>query len=61
MKVLITGNSNDISKDIIDIEIKKLESRVGLTPSAVKEYCNHGHKVYIENNAGLNSGFTNED
>ncbi len=41
-------------------EIKKLESRVGLTPSAVHEYCNHGHKVYIENNAGLGSGFTNE-
>jgi len=32
-----------------------------LTPSAVKEYCNHGLKVYIENNGGLNSGFTNQD
>jgi len=42
-------------------EIKKLEYRVGLTPSAVKEYVNHGHKVYIENNAGLNSGFPNQD
>lgn len=42
-------------------EIKKLESRVGLTPSAVHEYCQHGHKVYIENNAGLNSGFTNDE
>ncbi len=42
-------------------EIKKLEYRVGLTPSSVKEYTNHGHKVYIENNAGLNSGFTNEE
>jgi alanine dehydrogenase len=42
-------------------EIKKLEYRVGLTPSSVKEYANHGHKVYIENNAGLNSGFTNEE
>ena len=42
-------------------EIKKLEYRVGLTPSSVKEYTNHGHKVYIENNAGLNSGFTNDE
>ena len=42
-------------------EIKKLESRVGLTPSAVHEYCNHGHKVFIESEAGINSGFTNED
>ena len=29
-------------------EIKKYESRVGLTPSAVKEYVNAGHKVLIE-------------
>ena len=42
-------------------EIKKLEYRVGLTPSSVREYTHHGHKVYIENNAGLNSGFTNEE
>lgn len=42
-------------------EIKKLEYRVGLTPSSVREYVHHGHKVYIENNAGLNSGFTNDD
>ncbi|MFW5888743.1 MAG: alanine dehydrogenase [Bacillota bacterium] len=42
-------------------EIKKLESRVGLTPSSVKEYINHGHKVYIEKNAGINSGFKDED
>jgi len=42
-------------------EIKKLEYRVGLTPSSVKEYVNHGHKVYIETNAGLNSGFPDSD
>ncbi len=41
-------------------EIKKLEYRVGLTPGSVAEYVHHGHKVYIENNAGLNSGFANE-
>jgi len=42
-------------------EIKKLEYRVGLTPGSVHEYVHHGHKVYIEKNAGLNSGFSNED
>ncbi|MDD4183852.1 MAG: hypothetical protein PHI01_00350 [Candidatus Izemoplasmatales bacterium] len=42
-------------------EIKKLESRVGLTPSSVKEYVNHKHEVYIEKEAGLNSGFTDQD
>ncbi|HPJ23372.1 MAG TPA: alanine dehydrogenase, partial [Bacillota bacterium] len=42
-------------------EIKKLEYRVGLTPSSVLEYVHHGHKVYIETNAGLNSGFTDQE
>lgn len=42
-------------------EIKKLEYRVGLTPGSVVEYVHHGHKVLIENNAGLNSGFSNQD
>lgn len=42
-------------------EIKKLEFRVGLTPSSVNEYVRHGHKVYIEANAGLNSGFPDDD
>jgi alanine dehydrogenase len=42
-------------------EIKKLEFRVGLTPGSVNEYVRHGHKVYIESNAGLNSGFPDED
>jgi len=42
-------------------EIKKLEFRVGLTPGSVNEYVRHGHKVYIEANAGLNSGFPDEE
>ena len=42
-------------------EIKKLEFRVGLTPGSVNEYVKHGHKVFIETNAGLNSGFPDED
>lgn len=42
-------------------EIKNLEFRVGLTPGAVKEYVSHGHQVYVEKDAGLNSGFKDAD
>ncbi len=42
-------------------EIKNLEFRVGLTPGAVKEYVSHGHQVYVEKNAGVNSGFKDSD
>lgn len=41
-------------------EIKNNESRVGLTPSSVKEYIHHGHEVLVEQNAGINSGFTDD-
>jgi alanine dehydrogenase len=42
-------------------EIKTREYRVGLTPSNVKEYVNHGHKVFIEATAGDGSGFSDEE
>lgn len=42
-------------------EIKTHEYRVGLTPNNVKEYVAHGHKVFIENNAGAAIGFSNKD
>ncbi|MFH0992780.1 MAG: alanine dehydrogenase [bacterium] len=42
-------------------EIKKLESRVGLTPSAAREYASAGHRVLIETNAGAMSGFSDAD
>lgn len=41
-------------------EIKNNENRVALTPSGVHTLTSRGHKVLVENNAGLNSGFTNE-
>ena len=41
-------------------EIKDNEKRVSVTPSGVGELVNLGNKVYIENNAGLGSGFTNK-
>ena len=39
-------------------EIKTDENRVGLTPAGVHEFYNHGHKILIEKNAGLGSGFS---
>lgn len=41
-------------------EIKINEMRVGITPSGVKTLTHEGHKVYIETNAGVGSGFSNE-
>lgn len=41
-------------------EIKNNESRVALTPSGVQIMTQNGHTVYIENNAGVNSGFSND-
>lgn len=42
-------------------EIKIKENRVGLTPEGVKKLIKHKHKVYIEHNAGLGSGFKDSD
>lgn len=41
-------------------EIKNNENRVGMTPSGVKEMAKHGHEVYVQASAGLNSGFNDE-
>ena len=42
-------------------EIKNNEYRVGLTPKSAQALTHQNHEVYIEKNAGLGSGFTNED
>ncbi|MCO4320790.1 alanine dehydrogenase [Aliidiomarina quisquiliarum] len=42
-------------------EIKNHEYRIGLTPSAVREYVAHGHQVMVERDGGLAIGFTNDD
>lgn len=42
-------------------EIKAQEGRVGLTPAGVDALVRAGHSVYMERNAGRNSGFTNEE
>jgi len=42
-------------------EIKNNENRVAITPAGVEALVSAGHKVVIENNAGLGSGITNEE
>lgn len=42
-------------------EIKAQEERVAITPAGVESLKKAGHGVLIEKNAGLGSGFSNED
>ncbi|XMA23567.1 alanine dehydrogenase (plasmid) [Bacillus bombysepticus] len=42
-------------------EIKNNENRVALTPAGVLAFVKAGHKVLIETNAGVESGFKNVD
>ena len=42
-------------------EIKLQEHRIGLTPESVKVLVERNHEVLVENNGGLEAGFTNED
>lgn len=42
-------------------EIKNNENRVALTPAGVVSFVAEGHKVLIETEAGLGSGFTNDE
>ena len=42
-------------------EIKNNENRVALTPAGVQSLVGRGHRVLIETNAGLGSGFTDAD
>lgn len=45
----------------IPAEIKKDENRISVPPNGVAELVKHGHAVFVENNAGTGSGFSNED
>ncbi|MBA2874407.1 alanine dehydrogenase [Thermaerobacillus caldiproteolyticus] len=42
-------------------EIKNNENRVAITPAGVMSFVHAGHQVIIEKDAGVGSGFTNED
>ena len=42
-------------------EIKTLENRVALTPSGAMELTKRGHDVYIQQSAGVGSGFSDDE
>ena len=42
-------------------EIKNNENRVALTPAGAKEFIKRGHQVYVQQSAGLGSGFSDQD
>lgn len=42
-------------------EVKDNEARVAMVPSGVKTLVGYGHVVVVETNAGLGSGFSNEE
>ena len=42
-------------------EIKESEHRVGMTPSGVQSLIENGHTVYVQNNAGNGSGYSDKD
>ncbi|MCR6662299.1 MAG: alanine dehydrogenase [Luteimonas sp.] len=42
-------------------ETKTLEGRVALVPAAAGDLVRHGHEVWIERDAGLKSGFADDD
>ncbi len=39
---------------------RPFEHRIGLTPGGVRALTDKGHRVYVENDAGLEAGFPNE-
>jgi alanine dehydrogenase len=42
-------------------EIKEQEQRIALLPSGTNQLTKHGHSVLVERNAGLGSGYPDED
>lgn len=44
----------------VPMEIKNNENRVALTPAGAIEFTKRGHEVFMQHNAGFNSGFSDE-
>jgi alanine dehydrogenase len=42
-------------------EIKSQENRIALVPAGAQQFVEHGHKVLIETQAGVGSGFEDDD
>jgi len=45
----------------VPVEIKENENRVSMTPYAVRTLVDDGHEVIIQDNAGIKSGFSNDE
>ena len=45
----------------VPTEIKPDEYRVGLTPTAVREYVHNGHEVVVQKGAGAGAGYSDDD
>ncbi|MFT6125303.1 MAG: alanine dehydrogenase, partial [Shewanella sp.] len=45
----------------VPTEIKNHEYRVGMVPSSVRELTIKGHVVYVQSDAGVGIGFTDQD
>ena len=45
----------------VPTEIKANEHRVGLTPTAARDYVAHGHDVLVQAGAGIGAGFEDGD
>ena len=42
-------------------EVKRHEYRVSATPGAVKAFVDAGHEVFVETQAGVGSGFSDDE
>ncbi len=45
----------------VPTEIKSDERRVSLTPAGAAAFRTHGHRVVVQNGAGIGSGFSDRD
>jgi len=43
----------------VPTEIKTNEHRIGVTPTAAREYVAHGHEVLVQDGGGLGAGYEN--
>jgi alanine dehydrogenase len=57
----LAPNSGVTMKIAVPKEIKNNENRVGLVPSGVRQLVQDGHQLFVQKNAGINIGFTDQD
>jgi alanine dehydrogenase len=59
---IIYKEKSDLEMHIgVPREIKEMENRVGVIPAGVSELVREGHLVFVETNAGVGSGFSNQE